>query len=313
LARTVLIVGCGDIGRRVARLESAEGRGVYGLARSPETAARLVRQGIAAVHGDLDKPDSLAGLSGGWTTLYYFAPPPAAGDGDPRLAVFFEALPVRRLPGKVVYVSTSGVYGDCGGDWVDEGRPPRPQNARSRRRLAAEETLMAWSRRYGVTVVILRVPGIYGPGRLPLERLRAGVPVVRQEESPYSNRIHADDLAEVCVAAGRRTAAEGVYNVSDGHPTTLTDYFHAVADRFGLPRPPAISLAEARRVLSPEMLSFMEESKRLDNGRMLRELRPRLHYPDLERGLAACSGGHPQGFQVAPCADGLRVFGHRPT
>ncbi|QXP84671.1 SDR family oxidoreductase [Methylococcus sp. Mc7] len=293
MTRTVLIVGCGDIGSRVARLELAEGHGVYGLARSAETAARLAGQGIAAVGGDLDKPDSLAGLKGGWTTLYYLAPSPAWAVDDPRLAALLEALPATRLPGKVVYISTSGVYGDCGGDWVGEDRPPHPQTGRSRRRWAAEEALTAWSRRHGVTAVILRVPGIYGPGRLPLERLRAGVPVVREEESPYSNRIHADDLAEVCFAAARRPAAEGVYNVSDGRPTTMTDYFYSIADRFGLPRPPAISLEEARRVLSPAMLSFLEESKRLDNGRMLRELHPRLRYPDLERGLAACSGRDP--------------------
>ncbi|MDF9393484.1 MULTISPECIES: SDR family oxidoreductase [Methylococcus] len=293
MTRTVLIVGCGDIGRRVARLERAGGHSVEGLARSAETAERLAGQGITPVRGDLDSPASLTGLKGGWITLYYFAPPPADGEVDPRLAALLEALPPRHLPGKVVYLSTSGVYGDCGGDWVGEDRLPHPQTGRSRRRLAAEGALAAWSRRYGVTAVILRVPGIYGPGRLPLQRLRAGVPVVRQEESPYSNRIHADDLAQVCVAAGRRATAEGVYNVSDGHPTNLTDFFYAVADRFGLPRPPAISLEEAQRVLSPAMLSFLAESKRLDNGRMLRELHPRLRYPDLERGLAACSGGDP--------------------
>ncbi|QJD30879.1 SDR family oxidoreductase [Methylococcus geothermalis] len=288
MTRTVLIVGCGDIGSRVARLERAEGHGVSGLVRSAQTAARLAAQGIRPVAGDLDKPDSLAGLKGGWATLYYLAPPPASGADDPRLAALLDGLPARQLPDRVVYVSTSGVYGDCGGDWVGEDRPPHPQTGRSRRRRAAEEALTAWSRRHGVTAVILRVPGIYGPGRLPLDRLRAGVPVVREDESPYSNRIHADDLAEVCFAAGWRPAAEGVYNVSDGHPTTMTDYFYRVADRFGLPRPPAISLEEARRVLSPAMLSFLEESKRLDNGRMTRELRPKLFHPDLESGLAAC-------------------------
>jgi nucleoside-diphosphate-sugar epimerase len=284
LARPVLIVGCGDIGSRVARLELAAGHRVLGMARSPETAGRLAGQGIAAVGGDLDKPASLDGLKGGWNTLYYLAPPPTSGTDDPRLAALLESLPAGDLPGKVVYISTSGVYGDCGGDWVGEDRPPHPRTGRSRRRWAAEEALTAWSRRHGVTVVILRVPGIYGPGRLPLERIRAGVPVVCEEESPYSNRIHADDLAEVCFAAARRPAAEGVYNVADGHPTTMTDYFYRVADCFGLPRPPAISLEEARRVLSPSMLSFLEESKRLDNGRMTRELHPNLRYP----GLAAC-------------------------
>ncbi|UZR30686.1 SDR family oxidoreductase [Methylococcus mesophilus] len=288
MTRTVLIVGCGDIGSRVARLELAAGQRVLGMARSPETAARLAAQGIGAIAGDLDKPDSLAGLKGGWITLYHLAPPPTSGTGDPRLAALLESLPEGSLPKKVVYISTSGVYGDCGGDWVSENRAPNPRTERSRRRWAAEQYLGTWGLRHGITAVILRVPGIYGPGRLPLERIRAGVPVVREEESPYSNRIHADDLANVCFAAAERPAAEGVYNVSDGHPTTMTDYFYRVADRFGLPRPPAISLEEARRVLTPAMLSFLEESKRLDTGRMTRELQPKLLYPDLESGLAAC-------------------------
>lgn len=284
----ILIAGCGDIGSRVARLELAAGHSVSGLARSAETAARLAGQGVAAVGGDLDQPDSLAGLRGAWRILYYFAPPPISGKGDPRLAALLEGLPEGSLPEKVVYISTSGVYGDCGGDWVREDRRPHPQSARSQRRWAAEQYLETWSRGRSVAAVILRVPGIYGPGSLPLERIRSGVPVVCEEESPYSNRIHADDLAEVCFAAARRGQAGAVYNVSDGHPTTMTDYFYRVADRFGLPRPPAISMAEARRVMSPAMLSFLEESKRLDNGRMLRELQPILRYPDLESGLAAC-------------------------
>ncbi|MDD2769106.1 MAG: SDR family oxidoreductase [Methylococcus sp.] len=288
MTRTVLIVGCGDIGSRVARLELAAGHGVSGLARSAATAARLEEQGVATVGGDLDKPDSLAGLKSAWRTLYYFAPPPGSGVDDPRLAALLEGLPDGSLPERVIYISTSGVYGDCGGAWVREDRPPHPQSARSQRRWAAEQYLETWSRCHGVAAVILRVPGIYSPGRLPLERIRSGIPVVCEEESPYSNRIHADDLAEACFAAAWRGAADGVYNVSDGHPTTMTDYFYRVADRSGLPRPAAISLEEARRILSPAMLSFLEESKRLDNGRMTRELQPKLLYPDLESGLAAC-------------------------
>jgi nucleoside-diphosphate-sugar epimerase len=139
-----------------------------------------------------------------------------------------------------------------------------------------------------VVPVILRVPGIYGPGRLPLQRIRDGVPVVRETESPYSNRIHAEDLAEVCFAAARFGKPDPIYNVSDGHPTTMTDYFFRVADRFGLPRPRELSLEEARRVLGSSLLSFLEESRRLDNRRMIRDLRPRLRYPNLTSGLEVC-------------------------
>jgi nucleoside-diphosphate-sugar epimerase len=293
---TVLIVGCGDIGSRVARLERATGNFVAGVTRTWKTAGRLTELGVAVVLGNLDAPGSLAGVSKGlaplaargWHTLYYFAPPPASGTVDPRLAAFLEAVPDGELPARAVYISTSGVYGDCMGEWVTEERLPNPQTDRARRRLAAENTLQEWCARRGVVPVILRVPGIYGPGRLPLQRIRDGVPVVRETESPYSNRIHAEDLAEVCFAAARFGKPDPIYNVSDGHPTTMTDYFFRVADRFGLPRPRELSLEEARRVLGSSLLSFLEESRRLDNRRMIRDLRPRLRYPNLTSGLEVC-------------------------
>jgi nucleoside-diphosphate-sugar epimerase len=282
----VFIVGCGDIGRRVARLENAAGRPALALARSGQTAAQLQGEGIAVVRGDLDQPASLANLPP-CAALYYFAPPPAEGVGDPRLNALLAALPAQGLPERVVYISTSGVYGDCQGAWIDETWPLNPQTGRAQRRVAAESALQGWAGRLGVTCVILRVPGIYGPGRLPVERIRRAVPVVDPAEAPYSNRIHADDLAEACCAAARRGQAGAAYNISDGQPTTMTDYFLKVADALGLPHPPAISLAEARRVFTPAMLSFLDESKRLDNRRMREELDIALRYPDLASGLAA--------------------------
>lgn len=285
-AGPVFIVGCGDIGLRVARLERAVGRPVAALARSGASAARLEAEGIAAVPGDLDRPDSLLGLPP-CATLYYFAPPPAEGAGDPRLRALLAALPTHSLPERVVYISTSGVYGDCQGAWIDETWPLNPQTPRAQRRVAAESSVQDWAGRFGVACVILRVPGIYGPGRLPEERIRRRVPVVDPAEAPYSNRIHADDLAEACCAAARRGKAGAAYNISDGQPTTMTDYFLKVADVLGLPHPPAISLAEARRAFTPAMLSFLDESKRLDNRRMREELGIALRYPDLASGLKA--------------------------
>jgi nucleoside-diphosphate-sugar epimerase len=284
----VFIVGCGDIGRRVADLEMAAGHWAAALARSEDTAVQLAQRGIRAVRGDLDVPDSLIRLPASAATLYYFAPPPAAGTGDPRLAALLAALDPAALPRRLVYIGTSGVYGDCCGEWVDEDRPPDPRTDRARRRLDAELRLRELGERHGVPYAILRVPGIYGPGRLPVERIRRGTPVVDERESPYSNRIHADDLAAACFAAARLGEPGRIYNVSDGHPTTMTDYFYRVADLYGLPRPPAVSLAEARRVQGPSMLSFLEESRRLDNRRMLEELRVKLRYPDLASGLPAC-------------------------
>ena len=285
---SVLIVGCGDIGLRVARLESSDGATVYGLARSVDKADCLESEGVVPVMGDLDDPASLQGLNAADCLLYYFAPPPPVGETDTRIAALLEVLKSPNVPRRVVLISTSGVYGDCGGEWVDEDRPPKPRTDRARRRLDAENRLRIWAKEQGVVIVILRVPGIYGPGRLPVDRLRRTVPVVRPEEAPISNRIHADDLARICRAAGRVEPVSGVYNVSDGDPTSMTDYFYRVADHLALPRPRAISMEQARRELSPGILSFLEESRRIDNRRMLRELKVALRFPDLNSGLDGC-------------------------
>jgi nucleoside-diphosphate-sugar epimerase len=287
----VFIVGCGDIGLRVAALELAAGSQVFALSRSEASVRALSHHGIKPVMGNLDKPDTLLGLPADARVLYYFAPPPSKGEDDPRLAALVSALGNHDLPRRVVYISTSGVYGDCGGEWVDEDWPVNPRSDRGWRRAAAEKRLTGWCGSCEVERVILRVPGIYGPGRLPVERIRRGVPVVREDESPWSNRIHADDLAQACYLSAYRGRVGGVYNVSDGNPTTMTDYFCRVADFLKLPRPQAITMEEARTNLGPGILSFLEESKRLDNRRMLNELGVGLRYPDLSSGLPACMQG----------------------
>lgn len=282
---SVVIIGCGDIGRRVAALWRERGTPVIALARRPATAEALAALGITPIVGDLDAPESLMQLPTADALVYYFAPPPPRGSIDPRMGAFLATLSQGRAPRRIVYISTSGVYGDRRGEWVDETVAPNPQTDRARRRLDAENALRAWGREQGVEVVVLRVGGIYGPGRLPRERLAEGRPVLRETESGYTNRIHADDLAAACLAAAERGRAGAVYNVSDGQPGTMTGYFNAVADRLGLPRPPEISMAEARERLSPVMLSYLTESRRMDNRRMCEELGVRLRYPDLESGL----------------------------
>jgi nucleoside-diphosphate-sugar epimerase len=284
----VLIIGCGDVGRRVAAGERAAGESVTALARSAPGAARLNALGLQVVRGDLDHPETLGGLPTRAARVYYFAPPPSSGTTDPRLRHFLAAIAPAALPARIVLISTSGVYGDCHGEWVTEERPPCPDADRARRRLDAEQELRRWGERQGVAVVILRVPGIYGPGRLPEKRLRAREPVLREVESPWSNRVHVDDLARACLAAAERGRPGAVYNISDGHPTTMTDYFNHVADALGLERPPQITLAQARASLSEGMLSYLAESKRLDNRRMRTELGVEPLYPDLGQGLAAC-------------------------
>ncbi|MHB8533889.1 MAG: SDR family oxidoreductase [Sulfuricaulis sp.] len=284
----IVIIGCGDIGERVALLERADGHAVAGLSCSPASARRLHAAGIEPLTGDLDIPSSLRGLPVAGALVYYFAPPPGEGVNDPRLEAFVAALVPPALPRRVVLLSTTGVYGDCHGEWVTEDRPPQPRTDRAKRRLAAETALRRWSETRGVPGVILRVPGIYARGRLPEDRLRAGEPVLREAESPFSNRIHADDLARVCVAAARRGRPQAIYNVSDGHPSSMTDFFCRVADLLGLARPPAITLEEAHRRLDAGMLSYLAESKRIDNRRMREELGVEPMYPNLAAGLPSC-------------------------
>jgi nucleoside-diphosphate-sugar epimerase len=286
----VLIIGCGDIGRRVARLVRERGGRVTALVRNPARGEELEQLGIATTAGDLDRPETLAGLPTRGTTVCYLAPPPGGGFTDPRVRAFCAAAGAGLEPTKVVYVSTSGVYGDCGDLPVTEETPVNPQTARARRRVDAETTLLAWGAERGVAVVILRVTGIYGPGRLPLERLRRGHPVLRPEEAPVTNRIHADDLARVCLAAADKGVAGEIFNVSDGHPGTMTEYFNAVADALGLPRPPQVSWEEAQQVMEPLMLTYFQERRRLDNRKMRERLGIELRYPTLTEGLRATLG-----------------------
>ncbi|MCM2265501.1 MAG: SDR family oxidoreductase [Desulfuromonadales bacterium] len=281
----ILIIGCGDIGVRVARLEQAQGGAVAGLARSEAGAERLRGLGIEPVTGDLDEPESLSGLPTAGKLIFFFAPPPGGGPWDTRMRNFCAAVGSDQAPAKVIYISTSGVYGDCGGAWVTEETPVNAQTSRAKRRLDAESVLQEWGARLGVSVVILRVTGIYGPGRLPLARLQQGHPVLDEAESPPTNRIHADDLAAVCVAAAQRAENGEIFNVSDGQPGTMTQYFSVAADLLGLPRPPQVSMEEARRVMTPMMLSYLTETRRMDNRRMMEKLGVTLLYPNLQSGL----------------------------
>jgi nucleoside-diphosphate-sugar epimerase len=280
----VLIVGCGYIGRRVAARLEAAGRRATGLVRSAASVQALRDAGIDALMCDLDS--ELAPLPAGIREVYYLAPPPGEGETDTRLARVLEAL--ASPPRRVVYISTSAVYGDCGGDWIDEDYPVGPTTPRGLRRLDAERQLQAWAGQHGVEWIILRVPGIYGPGKLPLARLEKGLPVLREDQAPYTNRIHGDDLAAICVAAMGSDRPNRVYNVSDGHPSNMTDYFFRVADAAGLPRPPVVARAEADAVLSAGMLSFLNDSRRMRNDRMLAALGVTLRYPDLDAGLKSC-------------------------
>lgn len=286
----MLIVGCGDTGRRIARRARARGQSVACLVRRAESADLLRSEGIRTRVADLDNQTPVFSPDVDSGQIFYLAPPPSTGTDDPRMRRLL-AAPSSDRPGRIVYISTTGVYGDCQGAWVDESFPAQPQVDRARRRLDAEQQLRAWSAAGRGDIIILRVAGIYGPGKLPLARLQQQVPMISAAEAPWTNRIHIDDLVTVCEAAMAVGRPGEIYNVSDGNPGNMRDYFDRVADLYGLPRAPLISLAEARATLSPGMLSYLGESRRMDNRKLREELGVVLRYPNLSEGLAACKRG----------------------
>ena len=282
----LLIIGCGDVARR-ALPELQRRYRVTALVRSPDPV--LDTAGVGQIAGDLDDAASLAPLVGRAARIVHLAPPSAGGTLDIRMRSLLAALAPRgrgaMLPRRFAYLSTSGVYGDCAGEWVDETRPPNPQTERALRRLDAERALGDWGERNKVEIVILRVPGIYARDRLPLERLVRGTAALQSEEDVYTNHIHADDLAAILVAALESAGAKGVYNASDDGPMKMGEFLDLVADRSGLARPPRVSREEAARLLPPELLSFMSESRRLSNRRMKTQLGVRLRYSTVRDGI----------------------------
>ena len=285
-ASRILVVGCGDVGRRLLAVLAGRYR-VFATIRTVDGCAALRDAGACPIVVDLDDPVSLARLGGLAPTVVHLAPPPSSGAIDTRTRALLAALHgVKRL----VYVSTSGVYGDCNGAWIDESRSVRPTTDRARRRVDAERRLRLWSRQRGVDVSILRVPGIYAADRLPVARLRAGTPALRPEDDVHTNHIHADDLARIVAAAVARGAPQRVYHAVDDSEIRMGDWFDLVADAHDLPRPERVARQDIEARVSPALLSFMSESRRLSNRRMHDELGVRLRYPSVHQGLATANG-----------------------
>lgn len=278
----LLLIGCGDVGMRLLPLLCPRFR-VFALTRDPERAAAIRAAGAIPIVADLDQPASLARLRGLASHVVHMAPPRPEGALDVRTRSVTAILPAGA---HLVYVSTTGVYGDCGGALIDETRTVAPKSARAARRVDAERVLRAWARRTGGSAAILRVPGIYARERLPLKRLREGTPALREEDDVYTNHIQADDLARIIALALFRARPGRVYHASDATRLKMADYFDVVADAAQLPRPPRLARADLRAAVSPMLLSYMSESRRLDNTRMRRELGVRLRYPDVQHALA---------------------------
>jgi nucleoside-diphosphate-sugar epimerase len=285
----LLVVGCGYVGERLARAERSR-RPVLAVVRSASHAADLCGQGIRASRYDLDEAGSglepaLAAAAHG-AAIVYLVPPPEEGTTDPRLEEFLARLE-GAAPAVFAYISTTGVYGDAGGALVDERTPVAPSNPRAVRRVAAESAVTRWCAERNVRCVVLRVPGIYGPHRLPLDRLARGEPALRPEDVGPGNRVHVDDLVAAIVAAIDRAEARGLFNVTDGDPSSTTVYLQETARAAGLAPPELVSRAEAASRISPGMLAFLRDSRRVDNRRMLEELGVQLRHPTVQSGIRA--------------------------
>ncbi len=286
------IIGCGDIGKRVAKELLAQGCRVQATVRHVDDVAQLEDIGVIPVVADFDRREDLPCLAIDRQQLFYFMPPQGGGTIDARMANFCRMLAPDNCPQRIVYMSTSGVYGDCKGALVTEETPLNPQTSRAKRRVSAETQLQETARELGFNLIILRVTGIYGPGRLPLAQLHKGHQVLRPEDSPETNRIHSQDLVRICLAAMERGDPGDIFNVCDGQPGSMSEYFIAVADLFSLPRPQQLSWDEARQVMNPLTLSFLQESRRMTNRKLLDKLGLELLYPTLKEGLEACRQPH---------------------
>jgi nucleoside-diphosphate-sugar epimerase len=286
----LIIAGCGYVGRRLVR-RIADRYDITAVVRTPSSGETLANEGIRAIVLDLDRVRVTASIPErlDQEAIVYLAPPPSFGESDLRLDRFLQLATVP--PKTFVYISTTGVYGDTEGAMVDESTPVAPRTDRARRRVTAEEMTRVWCTERHVRRVVLRVPGIYGPGRLPLERMRKGEAIVREDEAGISNRIHVDDLVSACIAAITNPQARGAYNVTDGTAVSASTFLRTLCELAGLPPPPQVSMVEAQLTFSPERLTFLNESRRVSNERMLRHLGVTLRYPDFVEGIRQSLGG----------------------
>jgi len=277
----IIIIGCGYMGHKVAQLLNNNNRySVYGISRNPTQDTSLAKH----LRYDLDNPNMGFPLNNELTHAHilYLAPPPRKGQSDSRIHQFLKQIENNQyIPKKIVLISTTGVYGNCQGAWVTEQTPLNPKVDRALRRADAEQQLIHFAEKYQISHTILRVAGIYAEDKLPIKRLKSQQPLVRKEESPFTNRIHANDLANICKQALTEQHT-GIFNCADGHPSTMFDYFSGIANALDMPQPPVISLAQAQQQLSEGMLSYMHESRRVDNSKLLSSFQLRLQYPSFD-------------------------------
>ncbi|MCD6186810.1 MAG: NAD-dependent epimerase/dehydratase family protein [Desulfuromusa sp.] len=282
------VIGCGDIGFRVSRELIQQGHQVQATIHYEEGVDVLQSAGIKAIVANFDYQEDIPDLPVHGQNLFYFMPPQGGGSSDYRMVNFCRKLAADNCPCKIVYISTSGVYGDCGDELVTEETPVTPMSSRAKRRISAENQLREQADKLGFELIILRVTGIYGPGRLPISQLKKGHEVLRPEDAPGTNRIHSLDLVTICLAAMERGEDGDIFNICDGEESSMSEYFIAVAEMYDLPQPEQLSWVEAEKVMNPLTFSFLKESRRMSNRKMVEKLAIKLQYPTLKKGLHAC-------------------------
>ncbi len=288
MKKKLLIIGCGDTGKRVLQQLERKKTQIVITNRQQISDDQLSYGDVNIVSIDLDEKESLASLSSSDAYIFYFVPPPGSGEQDNRMLNFIQSLAKDGAPKRIVYISTTGVYGDCQGKWVTEQTAVTPGNARSKRRLHAESLLQSYCEDTKTEYVILRVSGIYCLEKLPLERLKQGMQVLQPQLAPFSNRIHADDLARFCLSAMFDGPGNEVFNIADGNPSSISDYFIQISRAFGLPTPELLNWKQAKIALSPAMLSYLNESKKVSNEKLCKMLGVKVKYSTLEQGLQQC-------------------------
>jgi nucleoside-diphosphate-sugar epimerase len=276
----LLIIGCGDVGQRMLPI-LVKSHKVYVLTTQTEKLTVFRQAGAVPIYGNLDDRSTLDRLSQIADTVIHLAPPNPSGQSDLRTKSLIQALSKGRRVRRFIYISTTGVYGDCGGQLISETQAVQPQNLRAVRRVDAERQLRAWAVQQGVSVVILRVPGIYAGNRLPVERLQKGTPALLESEDVFTNHIHADDLARLTILSMYRASSQRVINACDDSDLKMADYFDLVADKMNLPKPPRVDKETLKTMVSPQLLSFMQESRRISNTR-LQEIGFQFLYPTVQ-------------------------------
>ena len=272
-----VVVGTGYTGVRILRRMTDAA--AIGLSRTIPDATDDCSISILDLDRDSGSPVELPDTY----ALIYTVPPAGDAHADERLSRLFERL--KPMPRRFVYVSTTGVYGNYHGALVDEDAEPRPGSARSEHRLAAERLLQQRCTLPGTDLVILRVPGIYGPGRTGIDAVRDNSPVLTEADAYPGNRIHVNDLVSCCIRATAADVPAGIYNVGDGDSRTSTWFAHEVARQAGLQARPEISRTQAEKEFSPLRMSFLSESRRIDTGKMRAVLGVTPDYANAEDGI----------------------------